>query len=311
MVDLGTLGGSNSEAVDVNDAGQVVGSAQTEHFPTSRAFSWTAAGGMIDLGTLDNSGSPSPGSAANAVNANGLVVGLSQLQGPNFTAVTHAFTWSAGAGLSDLGTLGGDNSSAKAVNDHGQVAGTSQAPDGVYHAFSWTAAGGMVDLGELGLDTAVVINNSGQIAGTTVGGAARAVLWTLAVPFASMTAKALVVVPPGAGNDSFVLDTTLVPGSGGNGIDPAREPVTLTLAGTRIALPAGALRHTPHLDIFVGKVNGGMLTLTIQPAGNGFRLFAHGSGFDLPAPHLPLTVELTIGDDAGVTDATARVVPPG
>ena len=49
----------------------------------------------------------------------------------------------------DLGTLGGADSSAVAVNDSGEVVGWSDTPAGDQHAFSWTASGGMVDLGTL------------------------------------------------------------------------------------------------------------------------------------------------------------------
>src|SRR5438128_10063164 len=66
----------------------------------------------------------------------------------------------------DLGTLGGSNSSAVAVNTSGQVVGQSGiAGDAASHAFSWTAATGMVDLGTLGgrYSSAVAVNASGQV----------------------------------------------------------------------------------------------------------------------------------------------------
>src|SRR5438046_9823874 len=50
----------------------------------------------------------------------------------------------------DLGTLGGLNSGAGAVNDSGEIVGFSALPVFGAHAFSWTAAGGMIDLGTLG-----------------------------------------------------------------------------------------------------------------------------------------------------------------
>lgn len=49
---------------------------------------------------------------------------------------THPFLWSGGEFL-DLGTLGGENAEAVAVNNRGEVAGTSDVPDGTRRAFLW------------------------------------------------------------------------------------------------------------------------------------------------------------------------------
>lgn len=48
MVDLGTFGGSNSRSFDVNNRGQVVGSADTSA-GRAHAFVWTVTDGMVDL----------------------------------------------------------------------------------------------------------------------------------------------------------------------------------------------------------------------------------------------------------------------
>ena len=158
MVDLGTLGGDYSEAVAVNDSGQVVGDAN------GHAFSWTAAGGMVDLGTLGGNYSE-----AVAVNSTGQVVGGSGTS----SGAGDAFSWTTAGGMIDLGTLGGDYSDAMAVNSTGQVVGysptASDVSDAFGDAFSWTAAGGMVDLGiPAGYDfsNAAAVNDSGQVVGT-------------------------------------------------------------------------------------------------------------------------------------------------
>jgi len=93
--DLGTLGG-NASAHAVNNSGRVVGVVAGARF---RAFSWTSAEGMIDLGTLGCSGE----SEAIAVNASGQVVGSAT----TCDSSDHAFSWTPRGGMIDLGTLGG------------------------------------------------------------------------------------------------------------------------------------------------------------------------------------------------------------
>jgi probable HAF family extracellular repeat protein len=71
-----------------------------------RAFRWTAARGMQDLGTLGGYLS-----VAHGVSADGsVVVGEAQ----NAAGQRRAFRWTAARGMQDLGTLGGDWSEALA-----------------------------------------------------------------------------------------------------------------------------------------------------------------------------------------------------
>src|SRR4029450_10943670 len=92
------------------------------------AFSWTAAGGMVDVGALSNS----PYSRATAVNDHGQVVGHGYTCSPSPTICRdYAFSWTANGVMVELGTLGGFNTLALGVNAFGQVIGTSEPLAGV------------------------------------------------------------------------------------------------------------------------------------------------------------------------------------
>ncbi|MDP2430895.1 MAG: autotransporter domain-containing protein [Pseudomonadota bacterium] len=139
--DLGTLGGTVSQAYGVSaDGSVVVGYADTG--AAWHAFRWTS-GGMVDLGTLGGTRSWAVGVSADGA----VVVGGADTAG---NAAYHAFRWTSG-GMVDLGTLNGTHSEADGVSADGTVVvGLAYtAGDAAYHAFRWTS-GGMADLGTLG-----------------------------------------------------------------------------------------------------------------------------------------------------------------
>jgi probable HAF family extracellular repeat protein len=161
--DLGTLGGTDSCAVLINQRGQVAGYSFTDPSanPPVHPFLWQH-GTMRDLGTLGGTFA-----LANALNNWGDVAGLSFVAG---NSVYHPSLWHRG-GTSDLGTLGGDTGQAESLNDATEVVGEADLPgpsgSQLHHAFLWRR-GVMTDLGTQDGDPcslALSINSGGQVVG--------------------------------------------------------------------------------------------------------------------------------------------------
>ena len=95
-----------------------------------------------------------------------------------------AASGAGGYAATDLGTLGGPDAEAAAINDSGQVVGFSYTSGDDQRAFSWTQGGGMVNLGTLGgYSSALAVNDSGAVVGNSFDssdGAGHAFFWTQA-----------------------------------------------------------------------------------------------------------------------------------
>ena|SRR6185436_6589905 len=100
--------------------------------------------------------------------------------------VIHAFRWTPGEGMVDLGAGGGLHSFGFGVNEFGDVVGQVVNIQGEDRAFYWTETSGFYNLGTLGGPTSFA--NAVTKCGNTVGGSEdaagemHAVLWSHSCP---------------------------------------------------------------------------------------------------------------------------------
>jgi probable HAF family extracellular repeat protein len=177
IIDLGTLGGNESQADSINGRGQIIGFAANsvpDSLPSplgapgfgtqQRAFMWHE-GMMHDLGTLGG-----PDSIALLLNEGGQVSGWSYVDSNN-NATTgiptiDSFIWSNGT-MVDLGNFGGTITYIQWLSQHGEIVGQSNlAGDQIFHPYLWSK-GVLTDLGTLGGDfgNALWVNEKGVVVG--------------------------------------------------------------------------------------------------------------------------------------------------
>ena len=147
VVDLGTLGGANSEAVGINDSGQVVGWSQwsTDTSAPWQAFIWTQQTGMQELSFLATSSSRDQ---VRAIGNQGQIVGY-YIDANNYFSYC-PYLWDSQHGMQQLPALktNTEGNFARDINSSGVTVGTCVAETGNYsHAVMWPSATTIVDLG--------------------------------------------------------------------------------------------------------------------------------------------------------------------
>ncbi len=133
-LNIGSLGGTETQPAAVNNRGEVVGFSTTSVTEQPHAFLYSG-GAMIDLGTFGGDTSYALG-----VNDDGAVVGYSALPGD---LVAHAFIYYGSGAIQDLNnlidpSLGWTLGGAEAINDSGQIAADGYQEGGYYHALLLT-----------------------------------------------------------------------------------------------------------------------------------------------------------------------------
>lgn len=136
ITNLGTIpGGDNTFPLALSADGTTVVGQGTNSSGVARAFRWTAATGVQDIGA----GASTLQSAASGVNADGSVVVGSYGGSPD-----QAFRWTASTGTQDLGFLpSGSLSIANSVSANGSIVVGSATDATTFHSFRWTAATGI------------------------------------------------------------------------------------------------------------------------------------------------------------------------
>jgi probable HAF family extracellular repeat protein len=218
---------------DINDSGVVVGLMSGTGLPT-KAFSWTAAGGMQvvpgtlggttseahainNIGDIAGASSTASGGSHAALWKNGTVI---DLQLPNFSTggsiawgineadvavgqywpvqgqgLSYPFRWTAATGMELLSSLDGV---AMRVNGAGVIVGGFTNSSGSQHAFRWSS-GVFQDLGTLGgpQSMAIAINDAGTIVGRAQASGGRRSGPILPFIWKPATGMRAISIPPG------------------------------------------------------------------------------------------------------------------
>ena len=143
-------------------------------------------------------------------------------------------------------------------------------------------------------------------------------------PFCSFKAEVQVDARPGSGQ-GFTLESTFALGSSVP-LNVATTPLTISVGGVSLAIPAGSLVKDGTGYRFNGVVSGAQVVVVLkeigsgsgtrpgqptQPAGcatPGYTLYAVGQGGLLDTVTNPVRVTVSFGDQTGSAETTAEIL---
>ncbi len=218
IIDIGSLGGRNTDARGLNNQGHVVGTS----FNVSgdyHGYLWIN-GNLADLGVKS-------GCCSNAreINELGDIAGEST---GSLNTIHLAALWPFDGDVFTLGAFDDDESSAYGVNDSRQIVGGSHIVPLAMRAFLWQD-GVMANLGTLGGDYSLAwdINNVGEVVGASRGidGRQSAFIWSNGV----MTALPPLDMSLPFGNAMGINDGGLIVGE--SSVSVTRHHATMWING--------------------------------------------------------------------------------
>jgi probable HAF family extracellular repeat protein len=180
MQDLGTLGGPDAFAANINDRGQIFGISYTSDVPNPLTGIPPVDAFLYENGKMTDIPDGFGGTLVSPLGANnhGQLVGSASFADE---VTGHPFLWSKGEFI-DLGTFGGTFGDAVSINDAGAVTGHAATPESAVHAFLWKK-GVLADIGTVDGDDCSAgfsINSANQIVGQSFacnGSVSHAFLW--------------------------------------------------------------------------------------------------------------------------------------
>jgi probable HAF family extracellular repeat protein len=181
LQDLGTLGGPDAFATNINDRGQIFGVSYTSDVPNPLTTIPPFDAFLYEKGKMTDIPNGFGGTQVNPLDANnrGQLIGNATFADET---TSHPFLWSRGEFI-DLGTFGGTFGDAVSINDAGAITGHAATPDSAVHGFLWKK-GVLTDIGTLDGDDCSAgfsINSANQIVGQSFAcdnnSVSRAFLW--------------------------------------------------------------------------------------------------------------------------------------